>query len=392
MSIRVRDNLSSVVASVGRGGASSFKRAQVGRVYGVVTTENTPTPAMFLKAGGWNGIGTIFYLPYDQSVNISGTVENSFLDTCKIAKPLYPQFQYYPVLGELVFLEDLASPISQISNNAPQKYYIASINIWNNQQQNSQPANKNDSIGVTFVENPQIKTLLPFEGDHILQGRQGAALRFSSTTKLYRSINEWSNVGSNIDPITILTNGFNYNPDEKFHVEQINKDLSSIYLTSTQQLPLQTDKNGVLNNLTNPLNVPDYFGAQAIINSNRIIINSKKDEVMIFAKTNVEINTKNVINLNADERVHLNSNNVFLGPYSSTNIPQPVLLGNETVRLLIQLNKTLNRLAGYLSSAVSTAEGSPIVSLKAAGTDLAGDIKQLNKLLNNITSKKVFTV
>jgi hypothetical protein len=391
MSIRIKNNISSIVTTVGKGGVSSSKRAQVGRVYGVVTTENTPTPAMFLKAGGWNGIGTIFYLSYEQAVNTSGTVEDSFLDTCKIAKPLYPQFQYYPVLGELVFLEDLASPISQVSNNAPQKYYIASINIWNNQQQNSQPANKNDSIGVTFVENPQIKTLLPFEGDHILQGRQGAALRFSSTTKLYRSINEWSNVGGDIDPITILTNGFNYNPNEKFHVEQINKDLSSIYLTSTQQLPLQTDKKGVLNNLTNPLNIPDYFGAQTIINSDRVVLNSKKDEVMIFAKTNIEINTKNVINLNADERVHLNANTIFLGPYNSTNILQPVLLGNETVKLLIQLNKTLNRLAGYLSSAVSTAEGSPIVSLKAAGTDLAGDIKQLNKLLNNITSKKVFT-
>jgi hypothetical protein len=392
MSIRIKNNISSIVTTVGKGGVSSSKRAQVGRVYGVVTTENTPTPAMFLKAGGWNGIGTIFYLSYEQAVNTSGTVEDSFLDTCKIAKPLYPQFQYYPILGELVFLEDLASPISQVSNNAPQKYYIASINIWNNQQQNSQPANKNDSIGVTFVENPQVKTLLPFEGDHILQGRQGAALRFSSTTKLYRGINEWSNIGSDIDPITILTNGFNYNPNEKFHVEQINKDLSSIYLTSTQQLSLQTDKKGVLNNLTNPLNIPDYFGAQAIINSDRVVLNSKKDEIMIFAKTNVEINTKNTINLNADERVHLNANTIFLGPYNSTNILQPVLLGNETVKLLIQLNKTLNRLAGYLSSAVSTAEGSPIVSLKAAGTDLSGDIKQLNKLLNNITSKKVFTV
>jgi hypothetical protein len=113
---------------------------------------------------------------------------------------------------------------------------------------------------------------------------------------------------------------------------------------------------------------------------------------MIFAKTNVEINTKNVINLNADGRVHLNSNNVFLGPYSSTNIPQPVLLGNETIKLFIQLNITLTKLAGYLSSTVSTTEGSPIISLQAAGTDLSGDVKQLNNLLKNITSKIVFTV
>ena len=64
-------------------------------------------------------------------------IDNNFLNACKTAKSLYPQFQYYPLLGELVFLEDLPSPASQISNTSTQKYYISSINLWNNQQQNS---------------------------------------------------------------------------------------------------------------------------------------------------------------------------------------------------------------------------------------------------------------
>jgi hypothetical protein len=390
--MRIRENLSPIISALSNNNVKVNIKNQVGKVYGVVTTENTPTKEMFEKVGGYNGIGTIFYLDYEQSKNTTGSIDNNFLNSCKVARPLNPQYQYYPLLGELISLIELPSPASQLVNTTSRKYYSNIINIWSNQQQNSQPANDDASLGLTFAENPQIKSLLSFEGDHIIQGRQGAALRFSSTTKLYSNLNEWSNIGNDDSPITILSNGFDYQPGEKFHVEKINKDLSSIYFTSTQQLPLQTDKNGVLNNLTNPLNAPDYFNAQVIINSDRIVINSKKDEVMIFAKTNVEINTKNVINLNADERVHLNSNNIFLGPYSSTNAPQPVLLGNETVKLLIQLNKTLNRLAGYLSSTVSTAEGSPIISLQAAGTDLSGDIKQLNKLLKNITSKKVFTV
>jgi hypothetical protein len=389
--MRIRENLSPIVSALSNNNSRVSVKIQVGKVYGVITTENTPTKEMFEKLGGYNSIGTIFYLDYEQSKNITGSIDDDFLNSCKVARPLNPQYQYYPLLGELVSLIELPSPASQLVNTTSRRYYNNIINIWSNQQQNSQPANDDASLGLTFVENPQIKSLLSFEGDHIIQGRQGAALRFSSTTKLYSNLNEWSTIGNDDSPITILSNGFAYQPGETFHVEKINKDLSSIYLTSTQQLPLQTDKNGVLNNLTNPLNISDYFGAQAIINSDRIIINSKKDEVMIFAKTNVEINTKNIINLNADERVHLNANTIFLGPYNSTNTLQPVLLGNETVKLLIQLNKTLTRLAGYLSSAVSTAEGSPIVSLKAAGTDLTGDIKRLNKLLNNITSKKVFT-
>ena len=389
--MRVKENLSSVVSSIGKNNFSPAKKAQVGRVYGVVTTENTPTKEMFEKVGGYSGIGTIFYLDYEQSKNVVGNIDNNFLNTCKTAKSLYPQFQYYPILGELVFLEDLPSPVSQISNTSTQKYYISSINLWNNNQQNSQPANDNASLGVTFVENPNIKALLSFEGDHILQGRQGNALRFSTTTTLYKNLNEWSDIGKDDDPITILSNGFAYDPNEKFHVETINKDLSSLYLTSAQKIPLQTDKTGVLNNLTNPLNIPDYFSAQTIINSDRVVINSKKDEVMIFAKTNIEINTKNIINLNADERVHLNSNIVFLGPYNNTAIPQPVLLGYETIKLFQHLQETLTRLASYLSSAVGTPEGAPILGLTSAGRDLMGDMKRVCDLLEKIPSQKVFT-
>jgi hypothetical protein len=194
--MRVRENLSSVVSSIGKNNFTPTKKAQVGRVYGVVTVENTPTPAMFEKAGGFNGIGTIFYLDYDQAKNINGANNDTFFNTCKTAKPLYPQFQYYPVLGELVYLEELPSAASQISSTATQKYYISTINIWGNNQQNSQPASNDANLGITFVENPNIRPLLSFEGDHIIQGRQGSALRFGSTTKLYNNLNEWSSVES----------------------------------------------------------------------------------------------------------------------------------------------------------------------------------------------------
>ena len=390
--MRVRENLSSVISAIGRNNYAPLKNTQVGRVYGVVTTENTPTEEMFNKAGGWNGIGSVFYLDYEQSKNIVGSIADNFLDTCKIARPLYPQYQYYPILGELIYIENLPSPASQISSTTTQKYYISTINLWNNQQQNSQPANKDASLGTTFVENPNIRILLPFEGDHIIQGRQGASIRFSSTTKLYSNLNEWSDIGAEDSPITIFTNGLNFDANKNYYVEQINADSSSIYLTSTQKIPLQTNKTGILNNLTNPLNAPDYFNSQVILNADRVTINSKKDEVMIFATTNVEINTKNVINLNADTRVHLNSNSIFLGPYNNNNIPQPVLLGNETINLLIHLQQTLTRLSGYLTSAISAPVGAPIVGLNAAGKDLVNDMKKMIDLIDKVPSQKVFTV
>jgi hypothetical protein len=385
----IRYNLSSIITSIGQNNFTPTVKKQVGRVYGVVTTENTPTEEMFNSVGGYLGVGTIFYLSYEQGKKYTGSIDNDFLRSCDKAKPLNPQDQYYPVLGELVILEDGPSPLSQVDKNSQQKYYSL-INLWNNPQQNSQPANDDASLGITFYENPNVRPLIPYEGDNILGGRQGSSLRFSSTTRGVTPANEWSEIGGEYDPITILTNGLNYDADKNYYVEQINKDSSSIYLTSAQKIPLITDKTGILNNLTNPLNVPDYINSQIILNSDRVVLNSKKDEVMIFAKTNIELNTKYVINLNADERVHLNANAVFLGPYTTT-APQPVLLGWETYKVFEHLVKTLSKLSSQLSSAVSTQEGSAIMSLQIAGKELSSNMKQLNKLLKNIPSKKVFT-
>jgi hypothetical protein len=360
---------------------------QVGKVYGSVTTENTPTKELFEKAGGYSGIGTVYYKNYNVSKDIPENLQAN--DSLNPALPLFPQFQYIPLVGELVYILDLPSPVSQISKTAGQKYYIT-LNLWNNVQQNAQPASEFSSLGNGFTENPNIRSLLPYLGDNIISGRQGNALRLGTTTRSTPS-NEWSTIGVEIDPITILTNGLAYDPNKQYYIEQINKDLSSLYLTSAQKIPLQTDKTGTLNNLTNPLNVPDYFNAQAIINSDRVVINSKKDEVMIFAKTNIELNTKNIVNLNADERIHLNSNTIFLGPYNDAAIPQPVLLGYETVKLFEHLQETLTRLALYLSSAVSAPEGAPILGLTSAGRDLMGDMKRVCDLLEKIPSQKVFT-
>ena len=390
--MRIKENLSSVVSSIGKNNSAPPKKAKVGKVYGVVTTENTPTAAMFKKAGGFNGIGTIFYIDYVQSKTTIGNIGDDFFNKCKMARPLYSQFQHYPLLEELVFLTELPSPVSQVTNTSFATYYVSAINLWGNNQQNSQPSTNNANLGLTFIENPNIKSLLSFEGDHILQGRQGNALRFGTTTKLFNNLNEWSDVGTDDSPITILSNGFKYDSNGNFHVEKINEDLSSIYLTSTQKLPLQTDKTGILNPLTNPTNTLDYFNAQIIINSDRVVLNSKRDEVMIFAKSNIELNTKNIINLNADERIHLNSKAIFLGPYDSTHIPQPLLLGNNTFILLSNIISSLYDLGSSLSSIVGSPEGSPALDVNSAGDNLMNSLERIIGDLNNILSKQNFTV
>ena len=389
----VTNNLSSVVNSIGKNNFVPNQKAQIGMVFGIITTENTPTKKQFERAGGFASIGAVFYRNIEdiESKDINEGINDDFLDKCDIAIPELSTTNYYPLFQELIILKDLPSSNKKISNTSIKKYYSGPINIWNNSQLNSQFSSDISIPGKTFRQNPNVRPLLPFEGDYIVPGRQGSALRFSSTTKLYNNLNQWSSVGSDDSPITILTNGLKFDPKKKYYVEQINKDDSSIYLTSTQAIPLQIGITGSLNPLTNPTDPSKYISAQVILNSDRVTLNSKKDEVMIFAKTNVEINTNNIINLNAGERVHLNTNAVFLGIDNNQLPSQPVLLGYETIKVFEKLQESLTQLALTLGSVISAPEGAPIVGLNTAGRELLEDMKQICDLLEKIPSQKVFT-
>ena len=386
-----QEGVGKLYASIPSNIPNQAQSSKVGQVIGIIMGENLPTPTQYQRAGGSSGIGSILYLEINTKgpIPINSKFDDTLYNTCKIAKPLTSTTISLPLIGEIVYvIEDLPSANSDIEKTAIKSYYLGTINAWGSSQLNSVD---NSSPGITFKQNPKVKNLLPFEGDHILQGRQGSALRFSSTTKLYSGLNEWSSIGNEDSPITILTNGFSYDPKEKFHVERINKDDSSFYLTSTQQLPLQTDRTGVLNPLTNPIDASKYFNAQAILNSDRIVLNSKKDEVMIFAKTNVEISTKNIINLNAGDRVHLNSNRVFLGTVNDQLPTENIVLGGKLHDLLLNLMDALHEFGTDLSSVVGSPEGAPAADIISAARSLCNSIDRLENNLEGILSQQNYT-
>lgn len=384
--MRIRENLSGIVASTSRNAVIPPFKQQIGKVFGVITTENTPTKELFENNGGFNGIGTIFYLDYDQSKDAT----NVDLSTCKPAKPFYANIQDYPLVGELVLLTDSPAAAAQALPNASQKYYLGTINIWNNNQHNSPST---DSLGKTFSENADIRNLLSFEGDRIYQGRKGNGIRFGSTVTSHSNVSEWSSVGKNGDPITILVNGY-ITTDKKSltpNIEEINKELSSIYMTSTQKIPL---KPGAL--ITNPvlssILPPNYTNPQIILNSDRITLNSKKDDIVLISSGFIELNTDSIINLNAGGYTHINSPKISLGTKKDGTIAdEPLLLGNKTKDLLTQLMSIIEELSNGLASAVSPPQGSPLIGINTAGVSAVGKLEALQKQLKNITSTNNFT-
>jgi hypothetical protein len=389
--MRIRENLGGLMAATSKTTPVPNIKPQIGKVYGIVLDENTPSKELFNKSGGWNGIGTIYYLDFDQSKNI--TTSNVNLSTCKVAKPFHASSQNYPLIGELVHLIDAPAPTSQVNNTATQKYYTGTVNVWNNNQQNSLT---DDSLGKTFSEKSDIRKLRYFEGDRIYQGRKGNGIRFGSTVKAHSDISEWSSIGNNGDPITILVNGYVTTDSGSSvpNIEEINKEQSSIYLTTTQKLPLIPGAS-IVNPRVNTIKPSDYISSQLIFNSDRITLNSKKDEVLLFAKTNIELNSDNIININAGKVAHINSPSIALGTKSDGTYPtEPVLLGNKTYELLLDLMGALTSLAGSLAAAtVATSQGAICVTeCNVAGTQLLADVDNLLNKLDTITSEKVYTI
>jgi len=146
------------------------------------------------------------------------------------------------------------------------------------------------NLGDGFEERTDINSLQPYIGDVLFEGRFGHSLRFGYSPKnpnTTKQINWSSNKAS--DPITILSNGRNGNSPAKFIVEDVNKDLSSIYLTSSQKIKLKPSHNFSLG-VTPPNN---YTKPQIIFNSDRIILNSKTDSVLISGNKSVNISTPN---------------------------------------------------------------------------------------------------
>jgi hypothetical protein len=380
------------------------------RVIDIVLDENHPK---FKNVGEWNGIGAIFY----QIVNQSGTNTDS-----SYALPYDSQIKTYPLVNEIVLLFSL--PNQQMGvNTANQSYfYLKPLGVWNhphhdaypnlvtsNNPQQSQdykatengvvrrvtdgstevelnsPVNPSQN---TFVEKADIHPLMPYMGDSLLEGRHGQSLRFGSTAKSQSEIkNNWSTVGTNGDPITILRNGQPTNVNDRGWipiVENISQDLSSIYLTSYQKIPFSIANENFISYTTPPTTPAQFANPQIIFNSDRIIINAKNDSVLISGQTSVGISSNGSVNVESTSEINIASKLIRLG---NKNASQSVLRGDETVEYLKILINELQNIAEALKVVQDWPGGAPVpnpVVLTAANSAL----QVFNNVYNQIDSVK----
>jgi hypothetical protein len=399
----------SSLASINRRIENLANKLIPARVIDVILDESHPD---FISLGEWNGIGIIKYelINFPEGEQIAN----------KIAKPLLANIKTFPLKNEIVFLIRLpdTDSLNNLTDNETY-YYLTLISMWNHPHHNAFPnplnnstipesqkkdyksieegnirrvtdnsteinLNSTNNSGGKFVERINIHPILPFTGDNIFEGRFGNSIRLGSTIKSNSQYkNNWSTSGNEGDPIIVIRNGQPTNSSDEGWlpvVENVNNDLSSIYFTSTQKLPINvssTNYTGIRNEYI-PIFPQSYNLPQVILNSGRLLLNSTTDSILLSSKKVISLSAIEDIGLSSRGNISLSSKGIRLG---GSEANESLIMGDSFVA---QFNVLLDSLS-LLCEALTTEPALKSTPLIAVG--LSNTIKAVKNVSNSFTSK-----
>lgn len=393
---------------------------------------------LFKDYGEWGCIGSVQFQPIDLK-------PSSFLPSLPsqggkkglklIAKPLTSNNIVYPTVNEICFFFSINLDFSINSLNSIQYFYLSPLNLWNQPNSNFMPlqnfTNQSDDqleyetqvesyqsnssplpppeevINTNFFPkdsefNPSQDTfkeaptspLLPFSGDVISQGRWGNSIRLGSTSIPpqipLKPLNDWSSTGDNTDPIILIKNGIstqNKTSDAKPITEKVNEDLSSIYCTSTQKIPIETINNKFTSYSSHTPELPNLFNSpQVIINSDRLVFNAKKDHVLISGEKSIFLGANSSLNFNAGNNMVLECNDIKLGNNSAT---EPLILGDTFLDNLDVVFTKLDQLCTQLTLDTIWPAGAPVANggVITVASSLKVDLAKFKANMSSYKSK-----
>ena len=237
------------------------------------------------------------------------------IDKLSDYKPLNPNIQTTPVIGEIVI------GVKYLG----QLFYTTQVNFFGNPNFNTQhglskgkskdtlvsdnidTANEQDDTGVKlgyYLEPTQdVRRLLPQEGDVLIEGRFGNTIRIGSDIKNDNqdSPNIILNAGQSTDDFP--------NPKQPIE-ERIDTDGSSVYITTNQPLTFTPG-------IESQLSPPPYEGKNILLSSDRIIFNTKNGGDIVFG-------SNNNISICAPKEVVIEADTTKIGSIGAT---EPLVLG-----------------------------------------------------------------
>lgn len=307
-------------------GASKFPRFAVSQdspfkdavVVDIITDEKHP---QYDKEFGTNiGMVQVRIIPDDRGVPT---------EKLNWAMPLESTIREYPLKNEMIM----------IFYSVGRLFYTRRININNKITENSWPGlndafskpisaeNKSQKItlaakggppyrpwgssqstklGDEFAENPTVRMVRPMQGDTIIQGRYGNVIRFGSSV--------FSNPTTPTpQPNLLITVGqgprkFVSSKTPSIYsliYEDINKDKSCIWMVTDEKIDIRPATAGNIAHLrsTELSDATKYTGAQIFINSDRVIINSRINEISLFSNREINLSAVQSITLDSNKTV-----------------------------------------------------------------------------------------
>lgn len=356
-------------------------RIEYVRVTKVILHESDVDANLWTALDGSQALYGVFYEDlYDSSDERSRVYTPDNFAYCGNAN-----FRHIPIPGELVRI------ISQIRIQPSQEdhilqeasYWTDVITAWNLPGTNYFiPSGKEvPDKDIECKNNPlQLNT-----GDITLEGRYGQSIRLGGVNN--QGIND--NLEQD-NPYIIIRNGQGVNTDlgEKPVYEDINRDDSSIYLTSKQTVNLQEANTKRTSwKEDTPKQVSEYIGPQIVLNSDRIVANAKKADLMLMANAGIAVAGQNVC-IDGNESISVDADKVYLGSGSHSE-KEPILKGKQLTDWLGRLCELLKT---FLSS-FSNTDREELATIAGIASALMPSLQQLCTTgeLSNLCSKKVFT-
>ena len=332
------------------------------------------------KYGKVDSIGAIKYARIDRKINTSDT------KTLPVAFPISNHNLTLPLVNEIVLL--VLGP-KQDKRFETKAYYFSIVGLYNDVNFIPSYDEKDEGStlpGYDFIENNKIRPLHPYNGDTILQGRNGQSIRLGGAPSPKNTITQTNDKNK---PFTLISNGHKELGEGELYTEDINVDSSSIYLTSDHVIPLKQSRTTFVSLDTKPTVARNYKGAQIILNSGRLIFNSTDENISFSSNKFFSINSERTI-IEAEKEIGLDAKKIYLGETARVEPIEPVVKGLQLELFLEALLNVLESTGSAMKTA-KTVDQKVIPELNIQGTVLEQVTKGLKNRLDLLKSKKVFT-
>ena len=127
--------------------------------------------------------------------------------------------------------------------------------------------------------------------------------------------------------------------------------------------------------------VKDYENGQIFIQSDRIVFNTKVDNVYMSSATTIDLNSMQNINISTPKDTVIDSENIYLGRAAIDN-SNPAVLGNE-------LNEILNEILSIIESLSFIEYGNMPILINGIAVN-ATSFQNLRNKIDRMMSQNVF--